>query len=160
MLALSDVFSCQHREMEILSTIPAHENIVRLQYYDVEIIAAEDDSRLLTLYMDYFPSNLRHIIRDHPTGLPLPLIKIYAHQLFSGLAHLAQRNIVHRDLLPRNILIDPSNETLKLADFGCAKAVTPDVPNHPQVGAWQYRAVELLLGATHYNSKAGTSSTC
>jgi serine/threonine protein kinase len=159
MLALLDVFSSQHQEMEILSTVPAHENIIRLRYYNVKIIAEEDDTRLLTLYMDYLPSNLGHFIKDHPTGLPLSLIKTYSHQLFSGLAHLAQRNIVHRDLLPRNILIDPSNQTLKVADFGCAKIVMPDLPNHPRVGAWQYRAVELLLGATHYNSKAGASLT-
>jgi serine/threonine protein kinase len=142
--------------MEILRALPPHENVIRLRYYAAEPIPEEEDSRLLRLFMDFLPSNLHKVIKGYPTGLPIPLIQVYGRQLFSGLAHLAQRNIVHRDLLPRNILIDPSTQTLKLADFGCAKVVTPDIPNHPQVGAWQYRAVELLLGATLYDSKAGT----
>jgi serine/threonine protein kinase len=121
----------------------------------VESDVEHEDDRLLSLFMDYLPSNLQLVIRDHPAGMPLSLIQIYAKQLLHGLAHLSSQKVVHRDLLPRNILIDPLNQTLKVADFGCAKIVRPDVPNHPKVGTFQYRAMELLLGATMYDGKAG-----
>src|ERR1700737_4833581 len=107
--------------MEILSALPQHVNIVQLRCYTVETVLAKADSRLLTLFMDYLPSTLSNVIKDHPMGMSISLIHTYSRQLLSGLAHLAQHNIVHRDLLPRNILVDPSNQTLKLADFGCAK---------------------------------------
>lgn len=133
-----------------------HENVVRLHYYAVQANVADADTRLLSLFMDYVPSNLQSLIQEHATGMPLELIRIYSKQLLSALAHLASQNIVHRDLIPRNILIDQDQKTLKLADFGCAKIVIPETPNHPHVGVWQYRAVELLFGATYYSSQAGT----
>jgi serine/threonine protein kinase len=107
--------------------------------------------------MDYLPTNLQFVIQEHTIGMPLTLVQIYAKQLLFGLSQLASLNIVHRDLLPRNILIDPSQQILKLTDFGCAKIVSPEIPNYPNVGTWQYRAVELLFGATQYGPKAGKS---
>jgi serine/threonine protein kinase len=137
--------------------IPPHENIIRLRYCAVEPDPTEEASRQLTLFMDYLPTNLQHLIQDHTNGMDTSFIQIYSKHLFRGLAHLASLNIVHRDVLPRNILIDPVQQTLKLADFGCAKVVTPEIPNHPTVGTWQYRALELLFRATHYGPKAGNS---
>ena len=133
-----------------------HDNVVRLQYFAVEPDSTTEEARLLTLFMDYLPSNLQAVIQDHAFGMSTSLIQIYGRQMLCGLSYLASQNIVHRDLLPRNILIDPSQQLLKLADFGCAKVVRPEVPNHPAVGTWQYRAIELLFGATHYTCKAGT----
>jgi serine/threonine protein kinase len=141
--------------MEILRSLARHGNIVCLRYYVAEPDIEHEDNRLLSLFMDYLPSNLQLVIREYSAGMPLSLIQIYAKQLLKGLAHLSSQKVVHRDLLPRNILIDPSTQTLKLADFGSAKIVTPDAPNHPKVGTFQYRSMELLLGATLYDSKAG-----
>src|SRR5277367_4628239 len=125
--------------MEILRAMKPHENIVRLHYYAVQADVTEHDTRLLTLFMDYLSSNLHTLIQDHTTsGIPLELIRVYSKQLLSGLAHLASQNIAHRDLIPRNILIDQDQKTLQLADFGCAKVVNPESPNHPHVGVWQY----------------------
>jgi serine/threonine protein kinase len=141
--------------MEILRSLTRHNNIIYLRYYIADPALDDEDDRLLSLFMDYLPSNLQLVIQDYPDGMQLSLIQTYGSQLFQGLAHLASQSVVHRDLLPRNILIDPSTQNLKLADFGCAKVVTPDSPNHPKVGTFQYRAMELLLGATMYDSKAG-----
>lgn len=143
--------------MEILRVIAPHENIVRLKYFTIEADLADEHTRMLTLFMDYLPTNLQFVIQEHTIGMSLPLVQIYAKQLLSGLSHLASLNIVHRDLLPRNILIDPGQQILRLTDFGCAKVVNPEIPNYPNVGTWQYRAVELLFGATRYGPKAGNS---
>ena len=42
-------------------------------------------------------------------------------QIFSVLAYLKGKNIVHRDIKEDNILINPNNLHIKLIDFGAAK---------------------------------------
>jgi serine/threonine-protein kinase Chk2 len=44
-------------------------------------------------------------------------------QLFQGVNHLHERNIVHRDIKPENILLTDKNLSVKLADFGLAKII-------------------------------------
>ena len=145
----------KHRELELMRLIPPHENIIRLRYCAIEPDPTEETARLLMLFIEYLPTTLNHLIQDHASGMEMSLVQVYSKQLLSALAHLACLNIVHRDILPRNILIDPVQQKLKLADFGCAKIVTPEIANHPTVGTWQYRALELLFGATHYGPEAG-----
>lgn len=63
-------------------------------------------------------------------------------------------NIAHRDLKPRNLLID-ANCDLKLCDFGLARPIlerTKDANMTDYVATRWYRAPELLLGETHYTS--------
>ena len=61
------------------------------------------------------------------------------------------RGIMHRDLKPQNILVNSEGPTLKLADFGLARAFTPPLRKytHEIVTLW-YRAPEVLLGASTY----------
>lgn len=41
-------------------------------------------------------------------------------QLLQGLDHIHCKRVVHRDLKPDNLLLDPSADTLKITDFGSA----------------------------------------
>ncbi len=72
--------------------------------------------------------------------------------MFAGLAWCHSHRIFHRDLKPQNVLVDPRCGSLKLADFGLARAFTVPLRTytHEVVTLW-YRAPEILLGAKQYS---------
>ena len=79
------------------------------------------------------------------------LIKVYAYQLFRGLNYLSQRGVVHRDIKPQNLLVDPGCHALKICDFGSAKKIKKDDKNIAYTCSRYYRAPELLFGSRYYS---------
>lgn len=47
-------------------------------------------------------------------------IRYYAYELLKGLAYVHNRNIIHKDLKPNNIVIDPKLKILRIIDWGLA----------------------------------------
>ena len=47
-------------------------------------------------------------------------------QVLNGLEYLHQKNIVHLDLKPENLIIDSNKKTIHLIDFGAAQEIQPD----------------------------------
>ena len=64
--------------------------------------------------------NLKRYIRDKT--LPELQIAQIAHQIALALDHGHQKNIIHRDVKPSNIIIDRNND-VHLIDFGAAREV-------------------------------------
>ncbi|CAL5436477.1 unnamed protein product [Camellia sinensis] len=60
------------------------------------------------------------------------MIKRFMHQILRGVAYCHAHEILHRDLKPRNLLINRNNKMVKLADFGLAR--TFDVPLRTYTG--------------------------
>ncbi|KAG8740826.1 Cyclin-dependent kinase catalytic subunit [Ceratobasidium sp. 414] len=85
-------------------------------------------------------------------GMDKQIIKKFTHQLLAGLRYCHGHRILHRDLKPQNLLID-TNENLKLADFGLARAfgIPLRTYTHEVVTLW-YRSPEVLLGSRHYST--------
>ena len=50
------------------------------------------------------------------------LLQSYLYQILQAMLFCHQRRVIHRDLKPQNLLID-SKGTIKLADFGLARAL-------------------------------------
>jgi len=104
-----------------------------------------------------------------PTYTVLPEIKIRSilYQILQGLTFMHSRGYFHRDLKPENILVTRgtgelvdhsvnnfSCDTLhiKLADFGLSREVRSSPPYTDYVSTRWYRAPEVLLKSSHYNS--------
>jgi len=87
-------------------------------------------------------------------------IKCIFKQLLEALEYMHSQKYLHRDLKPANILID-SHHRLKLADFGLARNIEPQILDKlhdrrstqeltNKVVTVMYRPPEILLGATRY----------
>jgi predicted Ser/Thr protein kinase len=80
-----------------------------------------------------------------------PLTIDEVHRLFRevavALGHLHANGIIHRDIKPRNILIQESNGSFRLGDLGLAKSTTDvEISRTDMVGTPHYVAPEQVLG--------------
>lgn len=130
------------REISLLKELK-HPNIVELK--DVE-----QSGGSLYLVFEWVDKDLKKYMDSQSGPLPLPLVKSYMYQLLKGLDYCHSRGIMHRDLKPQNLLVD-KNGTMKLADFGLARAFMIPVRSytHEVITLW-YRAPEILLGQRTY----------
>lgn len=128
-------------EREVQNTTQlSHENIVSV--WDV---GEEDDC--FYLVMEYIEGmTLSEYIKTH--GALEPKVAVaYINQVLQGIQHAHEQGIVHRDIKPQNMMIDP-NDTIKIVDFGIAKALsetTMTQTNHV-IGTVQYLSPEQAKG--------------
>ncbi|KAA8534588.1 hypothetical protein F0562_032153 [Nyssa sinensis] len=136
------------REISILREME-HSNIVRL----LDVVNNEGTVYLVLEYMDL---DLSKFIKNHPQLAENPhTVKTFLHQILSGLSYCHSNRILHRDLKPRNLLVDFSNSIVKLADFGSARAFGVPLKTYTrgdEVGTLCYQAPELLLGSQNYST--------
>ncbi len=68
-----------------------------------------------------------------------------------GLNYIHSQGIMHRDIKPYNVLINPKTKTLKIIDFGLADYYFPEKENNSRVGSLYYKAPELFLDNNLYD---------
>jgi len=123
----------------------SHPNVVRV--FD----AGEDElhgRQVSYIVMEYVSGGDFKDLMDRCGPLPENLLSRVGADVASGLAHAHERGIVHRDIKPRNILMDERGSP-KLADFGIARALD-GTTSHNRSGAYlgtaAYSSPEQLCG--------------
>ncbi|CAM3789332.1 serine/threonine-protein kinase [Parendozoicomonas haliclonae] len=67
-----------------------------------------------------------------------------ATQILKGLAYLKKQNVVHKDIKPDNILINPGNGQVRIADFGLAEKLGDNGTTKDCSGSPAYMAPEIF----------------
>lgn len=103
-----------HREAQSAASL-SHPNIVSI--YDV----GEDADKHFIVMELIEGKHLKDLIRQE-APLPLKQSLLITRQICDALSHAHQKNIIHCDIKPHNILINEEGR-VKVADFGIARAV-------------------------------------
>ncbi len=120
------------REAHALAAL-SHANIVALYDFGIE-------GDLTFLVMEFVEgATLRKLLRDN-TLEPRRALEI-ASQVADALDYAHQLGVVHRDVKPENILIDPRG-AVKITDFGLAKILGSE--------AARLTESNLVIGTPHY----------
>lgn len=72
-------------------------------------------------------------------------------QLLLGINHCHGNGIIHRDIKPGNVIINPRKMQLKLIDLGLAEFYHPEKSYSTRVATRSYKAPELLLEYPYYD---------
>lgn len=112
-----------------------------------EVIRVNDD---LYFVFEYLEQNVYQLIKDRTTDLPEEQVKGIIYQTLEGLAYMHKHGFFHRDLKPENLLA--TGDIVKIADFGLAREIRSRPPFTDYVSTRWYRAPEILLRSTSYNS--------
>ena len=124
-----------------------HPNIVKLR----EVIRANDELYFVFECMD---SNLYEIMKGRDRHFPESFIRNIMYQILQGLAFMHKNGFFHRDIKPENMLC--RGDQVKIADFGLAREIRSKPPYTEYVSTRWYRAPEVLLRSTNYNSPIDT----
>ncbi len=129
---------------------------------EARLVAGLDHPNIVPLY-DFGESDALYLVMPfvsggsmqemlHRTPFEVSQVVTYGTQITDALEYAHQRNVVHRDVKPANMLLHADGR-LMLSDFGLAKILdSSGVPapsrNRPDAGTPEYMAPEQIEGRT------------
>ncbi|XP_022759690.1 calcium-dependent protein kinase 26-like [Durio zibethinus] len=151
-LVTPDDFSSIKLEIEIMSKLSGHPNVVDLK-------AVYEDEDFVHLVMELCAGGeLFHRLEKYGRFSEFEARVLFKH-LMQVVKYCHDNGIVHRDLKPENILLatKSSSSPIKLADFGLATYIRQGQNLQGTVGSPFYIAPEVLTGG--YNQAADVWSS-
>jgi serine/threonine protein kinase len=140
------------RELKILRLMD-HDNVINIE--TILKPKSRDDFQEIYVVNELMETDLAQIIKSNQP-LSEEHIQFFLYQLLRGLKYIHSAGILHRDLKPRNLLVN-GNCDLKICDFGLARADIPYLQTQSAVMTdyiatrW-YRAPEVILSWKKYTA--------
>lgn len=131
------------REVLVLTNLKGGPNIVEL--YDTVV---DPQSRTNSLVFEFV--NAPDFKIFYPS-LSDKDIRFYMFQLLVGLDYAHSRGIMHRDIKPHNVGIDPQTRNLRILDWGLSEFYHPGTEYHVRVASRHFKGPELLLNMKEYD---------
>lgn len=152
-----------YREIKILKMLKGLHNNVELK----NVITSKDENTYkgIAIVLKYHESSLHNRIQSTQI-FSYPQIGYIMHQILNAVSYMHSAKLVHRDLKPQNILVDP-DDTITVCDFGLGRSLESLLEPSPSeeereflpltskfthyvVTRW-YRAPEIILGSEQYD---------
>ena len=139
------------REIKILKGLNSHPGIIELKN-----VVKDPASRTVCLVFDYlYNVDFRSLIpsmNDHD-------IRFYLYELLKALEYCHSRGIMHRDVKPQNIIVNPQKKILKLIDWGLAEFYHVGQDYNVRVASRYFKGPELLVDYNYYDYSLDIWST-
>ncbi|KAG9472586.1 hypothetical protein GDO78_018425 [Eleutherodactylus coqui] len=129
-----------YREQDILSEV-SHDHVTLL-------LDAFETKKTLILILEICCGEelLDRLFRKHT--ITEKEVKMYIRQLLEAVAYLHDRNILHLDIKPSNILmVHRDQDDIKLCDFGFAQKIIPSEFQYSKYGSPEFVAPEIASQA-------------
>ena len=131
------------REITVLQDLVGAPNIVQL----LDVVC-EPDTATPCLVQEYVDNvdfrELYPTLSDHD-------VRYYMFQLLRALDFCHANGIMHRDVKPHNVMIDPARRVLKLIDWGLAEFYVPGTLYNVRVASRYFKGPELLVDLQDYD---------
>ena len=126
------------REALVMSKL-SHPNIVQLH----EVCS---HTEFFCLAMDFYPGGtLCDLVSNSEYGhLEENISKLYFQHLLSGLHHIHQSSVIHRDIKLENVFLNQDRTKAVIGDFGLSNLWSPGRNLKTRCGSAEYAAPELL----------------
>mmetsp|Transcript_9556 Transcript_9556/g.33863 ORF Transcript_9556/g.33863 Transcript_9556/m.33863 type:complete len:404 (-) Transcript_9556:227-1438(-) len=138
------------RELRILRHL-RHENLIDIRH--VFLPGLKDKFEDIYVVSELMETDLASILKS-PQPLSDDHCQFFLYQILRGLKYVHSAGVIHRDLKPRNLLVN-SNCDLKICDYGLARVHYPGEDFHicpmtEYVCTRWYRAPEVLCSWNDY----------
>jgi hypothetical protein len=168
------VYRAEHRRMERLVALKVihpglMDNVAAVERFRQEVRAAArlQHPNIVTAHDADQAGRLHFLVMEHVEGIsladlirtrgPLPVAEACAciRQAALGLQHAHEQGMVHRDVKPHNLMLQPSGTpqggVVKILDFGLARLLrTPDGPRTGPTRVGALTSAGVVMGTADY----------
>lgn len=131
------------REIKVLQNLAGGPNVMK--YYDIVKDAQTETPCLIQEYVENQDfKTLYPTLSDHD-------VRYYLYQVLLALDYAHANGIMHRDVKPHNIMIDPSTRILRLIDWGLAEFYHKGMEYNVRVASRYFKGPELLVNIQDYD---------